>query len=593
MMQIPPPSRFFCAGLKQPFSPRLTKFLCTRICPTIGWIALLLLLFWIYGDRPLVAEPWQWADDGLYLRQSESFVRWLHGAGGPWLGLYDGVLLSKAPLFAIWMGFLNILHIPLRLGEFSLLLVLPLLFRSAVRPVLNLSGWRWALVAVILIAMPFLPQEQKMLRSALQAGFGSACLISAVGLILRVRDSGAKQARWAIFTGLFYALCYLTREEAIWLLPAVVCTLIASFAGAWWQRKWQPAAASAACLLCAFALPVTVVSALNFQGYGIMLTTTRRAPMFTRAYQRITSLEPQTREPYVPIRTATRLKAYMLSPTFARLQSYLEGPAGDSFAKNPGHLRLNGRSPGTREFFVSDFEFALRDAAFEAGARTAPAAEKMFAKIERELRLAIREGKITAGNHGPSLTAAPLPDDYRRILEQALVSLRDLYMIENVVFPVSGVSSGEPQDLQRMSILTNTSLAPPKENQSTKVSEIAGAARHTIFFLITYLEAVAYAVGTLIVLIFTIVTISRHLHNPSRLQFAFCGLVLCGSLVAFNLSIAVVHVLGFPLIGSSYNMLGYSPLSVLGAFGLVMLVAWQRMNSTQDVTYEPVEPMTD
>ena len=35
------------------------------------------------------------------------------------------LILSKAPLFAIWMGVLHILHFPLRLAEFTQLLVLP------------------------------------------------------------------------------------------------------------------------------------------------------------------------------------------------------------------------------------------------------------------------------------------------------------------------------------------------------------------------------------------------------------------------------------------------------------------------------------
>jgi hypothetical protein len=592
-MRILPFSGSFRTVLKKPFSIGFVKCFGSRIFTILGWFALILLLFWIYGDRPLVAEPWQWADDGLYLRQSEAFVRWLHGAAGPWLGPYDPVLLCKAPLFAIWIGILNQVHIPLRLGEFGLLLLLSFLFRSAVRPMLRLSGWRWALVMTILIAMPFLPQEQRMLRSALQSCLGSACLISTVGLILRVHQSGVKQAPWAILTGLFYALGYLNREEAIWLLPAVSCSLIASFAGAWYQRSWQPAAASAACLLCSFALPVAVVSFLNFQDYGVMLTTTRRAPAFTRAYQRMTSLEPQTREHYVPILTATRLKAYMLSRTFARLQSYLEGPAGDSFANSPDHMRLNGRPPGTREFFVSDFEFALREAAFQSGADTAPTAEAMFGKIDRELRSAIRAGKITAGNHGPSLTAAPLPGDYARILEQALVSLRNLYMLENIVFPASGVSSGEPQDLQRVSTLTNMDLAPTKERQSTKASGIATMVRHTIFSFITFLAAGVYALGTITVLMFVIVTISGRRRDASRPQYAFSALVLFGSMAAFSLSMATVDVLGFPLIGSSYNMLGYSPLSVLGAFGLVLLMAWQRMDFPRALACKPEQLMTD
>ena len=164
--------------------PGSTRLAARRPPQAIGpaaTVGLGLVLFWTYGDRPLVGEPWQWADDGLYLRQAEAFVRWLHGDGTQWLGPYDALILAKAPLFSVWLGLLHVIHVPLRLAEFALLLSLPWLFRAAVRPVLALSSWQLAVIAVVLIALPFLPIEQRLLRSALQAALGGACLISAIG----------------------------------------------------------------------------------------------------------------------------------------------------------------------------------------------------------------------------------------------------------------------------------------------------------------------------------------------------------------------------------------------------------------------------
>jgi hypothetical protein len=68
--------------------------------------------------------------------------------------------LSKAPLFAIWMGVLHRLHFPLRLAEFTQLLVLRWLFLAAVRPVLALSWWQLAIAGTLLSALPFLPHER-------------------------------------------------------------------------------------------------------------------------------------------------------------------------------------------------------------------------------------------------------------------------------------------------------------------------------------------------------------------------------------------------------------------------------------------------
>jgi hypothetical protein len=442
----------------------------------------------------------------------------------------------------------------------------------------ELTGWRWVIVSIILVALPFLPQEQRMLRTALHAALSSACLISAIGLILRARHSALKQVLWAGLTGLFFAMSYLNREESIWLLPAVGCTLVALAAGACWQRAWRSATASAASLLGAFFVPVAFVSALNFHGYGVMLTTMRRAPAFTLAHQVMTSLEPQTRERFVPIRTATRLKAYQLSPTFARLQPYLEGPATDSISRNPGHLSLNGRSLDTREFFVSNFQPVLHEAAFQAGAHTAPASEAMFSDIERELKSAVAAGKIAAGNHGPALLAAPMQGDYGRILQQTFVSFRKLFTLDSMAYPTSGVSSGAPEDLNRISSFTHMRLAPTKEMQESGFSNVTFGARCTVFSIITKVEAVAYVLGTFTVLFFAVFTAARHRRNHAQMEQSFAGLVLCGSVASFSFSMAMVDVLGVPILqrGSSYNCLGYIPLSVLGAFGLVILMACWR-----------------
>ena len=308
---------------------------------------------------------------------------------------------------------LYVLHFPLRLAEFALLLWLPWLFRSAVRPVLVLSWWQLAVIAVVLIALPFLPDEQRLLRSALQAALGSACLISATGLLLRARGPDAEMGWWAVSSGLFFGLSYINREETVWLLPMVASALGAVLFSAWWYRSWRRAFRATACLVAAFAAPVGLISGLNYQSYGVFVTTVRRAPAFTRAHQAMTRLEPESRERYVPIRTATRLKAYAISPTFATLRTYLEGPATDSIATHPIHLSMNGRLPGTREFFVSNFEFVLWAAAFQAGARTAADSEALFARIAGELEAAIAAGKIGAGGSGPAVLAAPLPGDYR------------------------------------------------------------------------------------------------------------------------------------------------------------------------------------
>jgi hypothetical protein len=557
---------------------RITQRLAWRWAPSeralraanvAGGLALFLGMFWVYGDRPLVGEVWQWADDGLYLRQAEGILRWIHGAGQQWLGPYDAVLLSKTPFFAVWMAALHVLNIPIRLAEFGVLLSLPWLFRSAVRPITLLSRWQFTVCVLLLTALPFLPFEQRLLRVALQAGLVSGCLIAALGVILRVRNDNHGIAGWASLVGLFFSLSYLNREDAIWLFPAVAATASALLAGAWWARSWRRALQAFGCLVAALLIPILTIAALNYDSYGVFFTTVRRAPGFTSAYQMMTRLEPSSRERFVPISAATRQKAYAVSPTFARLQPFLEGPPGDQIATHPSHLFMNDRSPDTREFFVSNFEFVLRDAAFHVGARSARDSEVLFTTIARELEDAVAMGRINAGNRGPALLAAPLPDDYTRIAAQAVVSARKLYTLDRMVYPAIALSSGSAEELQRLENLTQTASAPTSELKPLDLPDIGGTARRAVYNVLTKFQMVAYWIGTLALLVF-IARTTRH----RQLERSFAGIVLSGSIFAFCLSIGVADVLGFPLLrwAIAYNTVGYAPLSVACAFGLVLLV---------------------
>lgn len=540
-------------------------------------IGLGLLLYWVYGDRPLVGEAWQWADDGLYLRQAEALVRWLHGEGMQWLGPYDSVILAKAPLFAIWLAVLYVLHLPLRAAEFALLLLVPWLFLAAIRPMTSLSWWQLAIAGILLSALPSLPYEQRLLRNGLQFALTSGCEVAMVGLILRARHRDERMAPWAALTGLLFALAYLNREEAVWLVPLLACGPAAILVGCWWNRTWRRGLLATGCLVGAVVIPIALISTLNYHFYGIFVTTTRRAPAFTRAHQLLTALEPETRERYVPIRTATRLKAYTVSPTFARLGPHLEGPATDSIARNPGHLSSNGWSLTAREFFVSNFQFPLQEAAFQAGARSAPESEALFSAIARELESAIALGWIRAGGKGLATLGAPLPGDHVLIVERTFVSLRKLYTLDGMVFPPEGTSSGTPEELRRIGNLTHTALAPTRDMKPVDLPEIGSHTRRLLYDVITRLEMVTYPVATGALLAFILATAARHRHEPARVDQAFAGLVLCGSLLAFCLATAMFDVLGFPILKWSfqgYNSPGYAPLSVVSAFGLVVLISW-------------------
>jgi hypothetical protein len=554
----------------------------------ISWVRaslfalLLLALYWLYGWRPFEIFAWPVVDDGLYIRNAEAFASWIRGTGRSWLGAYDCFSLAKAPLYGTWLGTLHLLGIPLRVGDFLLVLAAPFLFKSAVRPVAKLSGWKFALVMVLLVANPRLPEEFRLRRESLHIALTNLSLVAAVGFALHAGESVWLRVRWASMAGLFLALCYLNREEATWLAAAVFMAVALTLARAVleWRRTRQAAPLQLkshgivfAVLGLAFLLPVLTVCLLNKMHYGSFMITWRHNSAFTGLYQRLTSLEPSGRQAYVPITRATRLKAYDLSPTFASLRPFLEGTGGYWIAGNSEHAVLNKRSPAEKEFFVSYFEFCLLWAAQQAGAKSADQMEATFRAVDHELGQAVRAGKIQAGSHGPAILAAPLPGDFRRIASGAVRSFWSLATVarDTYSWPLKMLTSqARLDDIARLTHSSVVLYPQPKAGES---------ARENVFRGIKRVQRLAFP--GLFLGLFALLGWKRKdvftLTLSARGYFLWSLAIPLVGLAAFCVGMGVVNVLGFEILRlGGYVDLGFAPLSVLCAcvfVGLVLAVS--------------------
>jgi hypothetical protein len=538
-----------------------------------AWVAVVAYLYVVYGMRPLVAEPFQLYDDYTYLSQAEAIARWFRGGSSRWLGDFTTLTLAKAPLFALWLALLHLFAIPLRIAEFALLAATPFLFARALRPLVRIGTAPLALIALLFVGTPLLPYDLRMLRSALHAALVFAFLSAAVGLALRMDRPLRDRSRWALLLGASFGLNYLNREEAIWMLPTALGAL-ATTLPAWWRAgrargELRPAALATG----ATAMLVGGVSLLDFACYGLAATTQRRAPGFTAAYQTLTRLEPRSRERYVPITAATRRRAYELSPTFARLRASLEGPASDGFASHPDHLALHGRDRGEREFFVTTFDYALREALFQGGARTAGAMEETSRKIAAELEAAIAAGRIEAGPRGPALLTPPLPGDLARIAARTFTALGRLFAASDVWFPTGpAYSSGEPRDVQRIQAIASSAVAPTRDAAASCAEPAFSSFRRVALAVGLRAQQLLLAIGCAAALRLPLFGARP---RSERVAVACASALLALATLAHCASIAALDVLGWPVLsaGGAYNNFGFLPLSALAAFGLGRIAA--------------------
>ena len=548
------------------------------LCTVVG------VLYWLYGWRPFLIQAWTQVDEGLYLRQGEAFARWVTGTGRFWLGAWDSHLLAKAPLYGVWIGLIHLTGVPLRVAEFLLLIAGAWLFRRAVRPVRALRPWEFLVVLCLLACNPLLPAEIVLRRIGFQTTLSNLALIATLGLALRALASPGEKRRWAWASGFFFSLCYLNREEATWIAAAVAaaCLLHGMTSFLDWRRErtgWRRSVKNDASTLLLFVLGaapcILFVCTANRICYGTFTTTFRRSPALTAVYQRLTSLEPAGHQPYIPIARPTRMKAYDLSPTFAKMKPFLEGNTDYWHAGNE-HAAMNGHTPDELEFFVSYFEFSLAWAAEKIGAKNGGEVEQIFRDIDRELMQAVRDKKIEAGRSGPSILAAPVAGDAGRLLSSFWISIRSLLFVNLAAYqPATGNASSS-------SVLDNVAQlihAPVKLPASDSVQY---KLRLPILNLIRRIQSVVYPLFFLLVPVLLIWK-RKQAFTTVRSQRAvelWTTLVPVIGLAAFCFTMAVVNVLGFPFLTNpkmgGYNVLGFSPLSVLCAYTFTVLVASRR-----------------
>lgn len=536
--------------------------------------AILLFGYAVYGNRPLVAEPWQWADDGLYWKQALAIKAWLSGNDDQWLGDYSSVVLSKTPFFAIFLVFTHATGIPLPVLQYGLLAGLAFYSTRALRPIYRPSLLGYSLIFVAVLCFPMLPSELRLTRNVVGALLSGFLLSSLAGLILR----GVLQPRvavlWAMGSGLFLSLSYLCREEAIWLFVPTVLALFGLLIQAAAINRVRQSLVSLAALLTALVLPILVVSTLNYQSYGAFMTTERRAPEFNKAYKLLASLEPDNSRRFAPVPEATREAAYQISPSFAQLRPFLEGQRTDSLATNPGHLQLNGAEPGEREFFVSNFEFALRWAAWDAGMRTAQDQEAFWRRVSTEVREAVSQGQLATGSK-PIGAFAPLQKgDVTRIMTGSFISLHKLLWLKDCRIPQDPRSSGNPYEVESMGALANAQLAPQMGSQFSLLNNTP--LRAATFGWINMVVRVLYVAGVVVLVglfILSLVKVMRRKAEGLDIAKATLASMLLLTLALFCVMMGLLDVCGWPhlSLGGSYNNLGLIFLPLITVFAWAML----------------------
>ena len=192
---------------------------------------------------------------------------------------------------------------------------------------------------------------------------------------------------WGLAGGAFW----LTREEALWLGPALLPLF-----GSWMyrtRREWRGWIVLAVPIV-AFLVPVSAVNIANYVVYGVYRNSDLRSAEVQAAYGAISRIQPDAWQPYVVFPRAARGRAYTVSPAAAELRRYFEGEKAEQWVLYIA-CRAQTASTDCPEILAGWFIWALRDAMAEAGHyRSATDARDYHERLAAEINAACDDGRL-------------------------------------------------------------------------------------------------------------------------------------------------------------------------------------------------------
>lgn len=303
-------------------------------------------------------------DDGLFI----SIGRYL--AARQWLGPYNEFTLAKGP------GYPAFLALSYRLG-LSPMLARALFHCGAIVLFVALCR-RWlrsSLLAALLFTLllwdpaSFLGQNLRILRDTIYYGQ----VLIAFGFL--VHALLGRNVAAGLLAGLLLGWAWLTREEGLWLVPALALLAVGGLYRAIGDRASLRFTAAGLTAVAAFVAVNGGFRAMNWKHYGAFVGVEYKEPDFVRALGAIHSVRSGEVKPFVSVTRATRQKIYPLSPSFAEVGSHLDGALGARWEKamcDGVHREACG------EIGSAVFAWALRDAAARAGHHRSPAEASAF-----------------------------------------------------------------------------------------------------------------------------------------------------------------------------------------------------------------------
>ena len=324
----------------------------------------------------------------------------LHGftvATGQWFGGYDQYTLIKQPFFPLYLAAIEQLGISLPVAHVLLDALASGIAVLAVRPLLR-SFPAAAVLYVVLFFNPFTYDADawRAQRSQVNPELALLAIACAYAIFLRRRDGLRAAVPWSVGLGVAWTAFWLTREEALWLVPALAVPL-AVYALRRSGERMTFARRVVPCLIpiVVMAAGAAIVMAFNGRAYGWYTTNERQSREFVAAFNALARIDvPKIRFNQLPGRA--RAMAYAVSPAASELRAGFEGPNGANWHRmSAAPCGGDPSECGPTDVGDGFATWAFRDAVALAGHYTTGAdARSYYVRLAAELDRACASGAL-------------------------------------------------------------------------------------------------------------------------------------------------------------------------------------------------------
>ena len=454
------------------------------------WLLVILLsIIKISLDQaiPVSAIGYNLHDDALFIRQAGGFGLWLCDLlgrdtssltlahelpKGGWLGSYNELILSKGPVYGLWIAFCFITGLPLLTAQHILYAVSGIVVVFSIKKEVPQYLLLLALFALFLFNPEFV---SRVVRSGIYPALSVLIMACLFGLYSHRYAHLRKSLPWIVLLSCVLPLFWMTREEGIWLIPTIGLVLAGILYGFYKKhgfcRQLLIRAIVISVPLLFLFCATQFISTLNFSHYGTKCVVELKSDSFRRAYGSLLRVKHEKRS-YVVVPGSVRNKIYSVSPSFLELQPYLEGEMGKKWQK----FGCDVYPETCGEIGSGWFLWAFRDAVARAGYHSnGKKAASYYLKLATEINDACTLKKLECLPERNSLAPPLSSDEYQKIIRNIPNGLTFLLGFESLVerLNMPFYSQGSPETLDYFRDMTREELAPTKQSTDKPVSTLA------------------------------------------------------------------------------------------------------------------------